>query len=121
MEIGRLLGKFAKEEYQRYDVVWKDHELSPRVSHVFEVQNRGNLEAALAKLKHAYDTQRSRLFLVVVEARDVRRVGEMLQPYLAGTFHEIGKVTTVLDPKEVERVYRALTSVRESLTKLVDE
>jgi hypothetical protein len=121
LEIGRILGKYAQEEYQRYDVVWKESELSPRISHVFEVQNRGKVEAALAKLKRAYDTQRSKPFLVVIDEKDPRRVGEALQSYLAGSFHQIGKATTVLSPQEVERIYRALTSVEHHLRRLLAE
>ncbi len=121
VDIGRMLGMFAQEEHQRYDVVWREAELSPRISHVFEVQHKGKLESALAKLKHAWDTQRSRLFLVIIGERDVKRAGGMLHPYFAGTFHEIGNVTTVLDAGEVERLYRALASVRGSLEKLTGE
>lgn len=40
-EIGRILGKFAKQEYRqdmyRFDVVWKDAEYLPRATHCFEV------------------------------------------------------------------------------------
>lgn len=115
VDIGRWLGKHAEAEYQRYDVVWKEAPNAPRISHVFEVQVRGRVESALAKLKHAYDTQRSRPFLVVVEARDARRVREMLAPYLTGSFHEIGGVTTVLSPEEVHRLWRALRSVQDLL------
>lgn len=115
VEIGRLLGKHAEREHQHYDVVWKDSPLSPRLSHVFEVQVRGKLESALAKLKHAYDTQRSKPVLVISDARDERRARQWLQPHLSGSFHEIGEVTVVLGVSEVERVHRALTSVREVL------
>lgn len=111
VEIGRMLGKYAEKEYQRYDVVWKESALSPRLSHVFEVQVKGKIESALAKLKHAYDTQRSKPFLVISDERDQRRARQFLQPYLSGSFHEIGAVTTVLGVEEIERMYRALGSV----------
>jgi hypothetical protein len=115
VEIGRLLGKHAEREHDRYDVVWKDSPLSPRLSHVFEVQVRGKLESALVKLKHAYDTQRSKPVLVISDARDERRAREWLRPYLSGSFHEIGEVTVVLGAGDVERLHRALTSVRDVL------
>jgi len=115
VEIGRLLGKHAEREHERYDVVWKDSPLSPRLSHVFEVQVHGKLESALAKLKHAYDTQRSKPVLVVSDARDERRAREWLRPYLSGSFHEIGDVTIVLGAEDVRRLHRALTSVHDVL------
>jgi hypothetical protein len=110
-----MLGKYAEEEYQRYDVVWKESGLSPRLSHVFEVQVKGKVEQALAKLKHAYDTQRSKPFLVISDERDVRRARQFLQPYLSGSFHEIGAVTTVLGVEEIERMHRSLNSVKSIL------
>lgn len=119
-EIGRMLGKYAQEEYQRYDVVWKESELSPRMSHVFEVQVRGKLESALTKLKHAYDVQRSKPFLIIAEEKDSKKAVRFLQPYLSGSFHEIGNVTTVLSVQEIERVYLALQAVKGVLDKVLD-
>jgi hypothetical protein len=115
VEVGQYLGKHAEEEYQRYDVVWRDSVHSPRLSSVFEVQVKGKVEGALAKLKHAYDTQRSQPFLVVTYARDERRVREMVGPYLAGTFHEIADAIVVLSPQDVYRLHRSLNSVSELL------
>jgi predicted RNA-binding protein len=119
VEIGRWLGKHAEREYERYDVVWKESPLSPRLSHVFEIQVRGKLESALAKLKHAYDTQRSKPVLVIADARDENRARQWLRPYLSGSFHEIGDVTIVLSAADVERVHRALTSIRDVLCEIL--
>ncbi len=119
VEIGRLLGNHAEEEYQRYDVVWRDSPRSPRLSHVFEVQVNGKLEGALSKLKHAYDVQRSRPFLVVAYERDQRRVREFLAPYMVGTFHEIADAITVLSPQEVFKLHSSLTHVSELLGKVM--
>jgi hypothetical protein len=125
VRIGEMLGKFAVQEYRegakRYDVVWKDSELSPRASHVFEVQNRGNLENSLAKLKHAYETQRSRPFLVIADEGETRRVESSLRPYLMGYFHEIGQATVFLSFEEVQRLYNALDSAGELLRKLLSD
>ena len=104
VDIGRLLGKDAEAEYNRYDVVWRDSPNSPRLSHVFEVQVKGSVEGALAKLKHAYDVQRSQPMLVVSQEKDQRRVREHLAPYLAGSFHEIAHAITILTPQEVHRL-----------------
>jgi hypothetical protein len=119
VEIGQRLGRYAEKEYQRYDVVWKESELSPRLSHVFEVQVKGKIESALAKLKHAYDTQRSKPILVISDERDQKRARQFLKPYLSGSFHEIGAVTTVLGVEEVERMYLALDSVKGILQEIL--
>lgn len=116
-EIGKILGKYAKKEYHEapytHDVIWKDMERMPRVTHAFEVQDKGNLIEALAKLKHAYDTHGSKLFLIVTGERDRRRLDELLEPHFRGTFHEIAPVTTVLNPEEVTELYKALSRYRE--------
>ncbi len=99
-EIGATLGKFSTTEYRemiyRYDVVWKDSEHIPRVTHCFEVQHRGNVVEALAKLKHALDIWGSRLFIVITGEKDRQKVRQLLAPYLAGVFHEIATSITVL-------------------------
>lgn len=115
VEVGRLLGKHAEAEFQRYDVVWRDSPRSPRLSHVFEVQVKGSVEGAMARLKHAYDTQRSRPVLVVALERDQHRVQELLAPYLAGSFHELAGALVVLTPREVQRLHRSLACVGELL------
>ncbi len=125
MKIGEMLGKYSQEEYRegprRYDVVWKDRPLSPRISHVFEVQNKGSLENGLANLKHAYDTQRSKPFLVIANAQDTRKAEDSLRPHLTGSFHEIGDSTTILSGHEVQRIYQSLTSVSNLLDRLLEE
>lgn len=56
-EIGHILGKYARREYPdepyKYDVIWKEAESFPRITHVFEVQDKGNVVEALARLKHS--------------------------------------------------------------------
>src|SRR5919198_1442525 len=119
-EVGRALGHFAQVEFDYYDVVWREDESSPRLSHVFEVQRRGNLDAALAKLKRAYDAQRSRPFLLVATERDTNRAGRQLSLARTGPFHEIGRVTTILSFEQLRRLHRALTSVEDILAPLFE-
>ena len=125
MKIGEMLGKYSREEYRegprRYDVVWKDRSLSPRISHVFEVQNKGSLENGLANLKHAYDTQRSKPFLVIANEQDMRKAEDSLRPHLMGSFHEIGDSTIILSGQDVQRIYQSLTSVSNLLDRLLEE
>lgn len=115
VEIARALGRYAQTEFDYYDVVWREAEGSPRISHVFEVQHKGNVDAALAKLKRAYDAQRSRPFLVVASERDTNRAERQMSLARTGPFHEIGRVTTIFSFEQLRRLHRALTSVEDIL------
>jgi hypothetical protein len=115
VEIARVLGFHAEAEFDFYDVIWREAEASPRLSHVFEVQHKGNVDAALAKLKRAYDAQRSKPFLVVASERDTNRAERQLSLARTGPFHEIGRVTTILSFEQLRRLHRALTSAEDTL------
>ncbi|MDQ3255117.1 MAG: winged helix-turn-helix domain-containing protein [Acidobacteriota bacterium] len=115
LDVGRVLGYHAQMEFEYYDVVWREGEASPRLSHVFEVQRRGNIDSALAKLKHAYDAQRSKPYLIVAGEHDTGRARKHLSEARAGAFHEIGRVTTIFSFAELRRLHRALTSVEDIL------
>ena len=120
VEIARVLGLNAETEFDFYDVVWREGEASPRLSHVFEVQHKGNVDAALAKLKRAYDAQRSKPFLVVATERDTNRAERQLSLARTGPFHEIGRVTTILSFEQLRRLHRSLTSVGDILAALFE-
>lgn len=120
VEIARVLGFYAEAEFDYYDVVWREAEDSPRLSHVFEVQRKGNVDAALAKLKRAYDAQRTRPFLVVDSERDTNRAARQLSFAQTGPFHEIGRVTTILSFEQLRRLHRSLTSVGDILAALFE-
>ena len=115
LDIGRVLGYHAQSEFEYYDVVWRANEMSPRLSHVFEVQHKGNIDAALAKLKRAYEAQRSKPFLIVASERDTNRAHKNLSQARTGAFHEIGRVTTIYSFEQLRKLHRALTSVEEIL------
>ena len=115
VEIGLMLGKHAEAEFEHYDVVWRDSASSPRLSHVFEVQISGSVDSALTRLKHAYDAQRSRPFLVIAGERDKRFAGKRL----TGSFHEIWDIITVIGVGELQRLYDALKSHQMLLEKIV--
>ncbi|HKY06308.1 MAG TPA: winged helix-turn-helix domain-containing protein, partial [Blastocatellia bacterium] len=104
VEIGRLLGRHAEAEFDYYDVVWRDSPSAPRLSHVFEVQVAGSVDSALTRLKHAYDQQRSRPFLVIADERSANFAGRRL----TGSFHEIWEAITVIGIGDLERLYRSL-------------
>lgn len=115
LDIGRVLGYHAQMEFEYYDVVWRTSAASPRLSHVFEVQHKGNIDAALAKLKRAYETQRSKPFLIVASERDTNRARRSLSQANTGAFHEIGRVTTIFSFEQLHRLHRALASVEDLL------
>ncbi|MFN2453950.1 MAG: hypothetical protein ABR577_06975 [Pyrinomonadaceae bacterium] len=120
LDIGRSLGYRSQREFEYYDVVWRESEASPRLSHVFEVQRKGNIDAALAKLKRAYDAQRSKPYLIVASERDTNRAQKSLSVARTGAFHEIGRVTTIFSFEQIGKLHRALTSVEDLLTELFE-
>jgi hypothetical protein len=120
LDIGRVFGYHTQSEFEYYDVVWRESEASPRLSHVFEVQRKGNIDAALAKLKRAYEAQRTKPFLVVASERDTNRAQKQMSAARTGAFHEIGRVTTILSFEQLRRLHRALTSVEDILAEFFE-
>jgi predicted RNA-binding protein len=104
VELGELFGKCAEAEYgtspYRYDVVWKRVKAG-NPTKVFEIHHKGVLDSALAKLKHAYDLWSASLFLVISKHEDK----EKARLLLSGSFHEIGEVTTIMQPEEIQEMY----------------
>ena len=104
MEIGKLQGYLADEEYVfdtgRLDVVWRRVERSVP-TYVFEVQVGGDVYHALGKLKHAFDLWNSHIFIVAPQA-DRNRVENLL----SGTFHEISSRIKFIELRKVEELYR---------------
>jgi hypothetical protein len=121
LDIGRVLGYHAESEFEYYDVVWRaSGKTSPRLSHVFEVQHKGNIDAALAKLKRAYEAQRSKPFLIITSERDTNRAQKSMSLARTGPFHEIGRVTTILSFEQLRRLHHALTSVEDLLADIFE-
>jgi len=116
-EIGEIVGRYAQEEYAArpyiYDVIWKDIEGLPRPSHVFEVQDKGAVDSALAKLQHARDMWKPNLFLVVTGERDQRKVSMLLEPFFEGAFHSLRRDTIVLTAEAINDIHHAFTEHRE--------
>jgi hypothetical protein len=118
LDIGRVLGYHGQAEFEYYDVVWRASPTSPRLTHVFEVQHNGNIDAALAKLKRAYESQRSKPYLIVASERDTTRAQKSMNVARTGAFHEIGGATVILSFEQLSRLHRALTSVEDILREL---
>jgi hypothetical protein len=107
VKIGEILGFYGELEFQYYDVVWRETPQNQRLSHVFEVQSKGNLDSAFAKLKRAYDAQRSKIFLILDSERDTNRAIKSLSQ----EFRELENVLTVLSFKELRKIYENLSSI----------
>lgn len=117
VEIGLILGYRAEIEFEYYDVVWREKRSSPRLSHVFEVQSKGNIDSAFAKLKRAHDAQRTKPFLVLATERDTNRAKQSLER----EFHELAGVLTILSFAELNRIHQNLKSIAEILPKFLEK
>jgi hypothetical protein len=111
VNIGEILGFYGEIEFQYYDVVWRETTNNQRLSHVFEVQSKGNLDSALAKLKRAHDAQRSKIFLILDSERDANRA----QKSLANEFRELENVLTILSFVELRKIHENLSVVAKFL------
>ncbi len=103
VEMGRMQGFSAEKEYPmdsfRLDAVWK-RIYSGVPTYVFEVQVGGSIEAAMSKLKHAYDKWNSNLYIIIENRNDKK-----LDTLLSGTFHEIRKQVNVIRLSEIDNLY----------------
>lgn len=115
-DIGLMLGIYSQEEYREagysYDVIWKQAEFLPRASHVFEIQHKGSVAEALVRLKHAFDIWGSKLFLVVTQEKDKRKVKTQFGPVLLGAFHEIANETSLLCVLDIVNFWRYANQYR---------
>ena len=116
IEIGECLGFYAEAEFEYFDVIWRETNKSPRISHVFEVQSKGNIDSAFAKLKRAYQRERTKPFLVLTSERDLNRARQSL----VREFQDIEVAVTILTFVEVKKVHRNLKSIGGILPKLLD-
>lgn len=115
VEIGNILGYHAQTEFEFYDVVWRENERSQRLSHVFEVQYKGNIDSALAKLKKAYDAQRSKPFLIVASERDTNRASRSTDAAHSGAFREISDVIKIFSFEQLRLLHHSLKAIEDLL------
>ena len=109
LEIGENLGFYAQTEFEYYDVIWRETPKSARISHVFEVQSKGNIDSAFAKLKRAYQAQRTKPFLVIASERDLNRARQSL----SREFHDIETVVVILTFAQIKQVHQNLKNIAE--------
>lgn len=97
--IGYVPGKEWVHEEYKFDVVWfKPPRFGPK--YVFEVHIRGSLEAALLRLKHAYDLWESNIFLVSTESELRRAESKFL-----GELHELRDRISLVKISDIESFY----------------
>lgn len=115
-EIGKILGFYSEKEFEYYDVIWRESEKSQRISHVFEVQSKGNIDSAFAKLKRAFDAQRTKPFLVLSSERDTNRAVKSLNQ----EFRELENVITILSFAELRKIHENLAAIANFLPNFLD-
>ena len=111
LEIGQNLGFYAEAEFEYYDVIWRENPNNHRISHVFEVQSKGNIDSAFAKLKRAYQAQRSKPFLVLSTEKDTRRARQSLER----EFSDIRDSLVILSFAEIKKIFENLDSIKKFL------
>lgn len=114
--IGQILGYYTQTEFEFYDVIWRESESSKRISHVFEVQSKGNIDSAFAKLKRAFDAQRSKPFLVLASERDTNRANKSLE----NEFRELNNVISIISFVEIRKTFENLNEIKYILPKLLN-
>lgn len=115
-EIGGFLGFYSETEFEFYDVIWRESKKSPRISHVFEVQSKGNIDSAFAKLKRAFDAQRSKPFLILSSERDTKRAENSLNR----EFRELENVLEILSFAEIRKIHTNLAEISAFLPNFLD-
>lgn len=109
-EIGKALGYRVVAELPspdrlyKYDIAWfKGPSEVPEK--IFEVNIKGDVDRALARLKHALDIWRHpRLYLVVRSFRDLIRARRLAMPLLSGTFHELSGNLEIVSAEELRKI-----------------
>lgn len=108
-EIGTNLGFYSEKEFEYYDVVWRESVKNHRISHVFEVQSKGNIDSAFAKLKRAYEAQRTKPFLIISTEKDLNRARRSL----VREFHDIEDKVRIFTFAQIQQVHQNLGGITE--------
>lgn len=116
-QIGDLLGFHTELEFEYFDVVWRENENNSRISHVFEVQSKGNIDSAFAKLKRAFDAQRSKPFLIVAAERDLKRAEKSLDR----EFQILREHITILSFSQIKKIYDNIFDISDVLSKFLEK
>lgn len=115
VEIAENLGFFGATEFEFYDVVWRESKNGSRLSHVFEVQSKGNIDSAFAKLKRAFAAQRSKIYLVLASERDLNRARQSLER----EFQDLENRVVILTFPQIKLVSQNLKNIGEILSEFL--
>lgn len=116
IEIGEILGFYAEMEFEFYDVVWREVPRATRLSHVFEVQSKGNIDSAFAKLKRAFEAQRSKIFLILSNEKDLKRAGKSI----TREFQDIENHLIILTFAQVQNIHQNISPIKKILAKFLE-
>jgi hypothetical protein len=117
VSIGKNLCYDAEEEFEYYDVVWRTSSNTLRLSHIFEVQSKGNIDSAFAKLKRGYEAQRSKPFLIISTERDLNRAKKSL----SREFEDLAGIVTILTFQQITKVYQNINNIKEMLNLFLEK
>ncbi len=123
IEIGKWLGFIVKSEEStpdgayRIDVTWRNYEGHSPIK-VFEIDVKGDIDKALARLKHAWDMWHCQLYLIVSDERKAERAKQLVEPRLTGAFAELKHRLEILGWEDIHNFYKDLQRHKELLVKL---
>ncbi|MDD5699776.1 MAG: EVE domain-containing protein [Candidatus Nanoarchaeia archaeon] len=110
-EIGLMKNLLSEVEFQisetdrRFlDVIWRPIGVSgANPKYIFEIEDKGGLYRALAKLKHCFDLWGFPKLFIVVNDEDVPKINQLID----GTFHEIKDNLKILTMDKINEMYEA--------------
>ncbi len=106
------------DKVYKLDVTWRDAPGHAPLK-AFEVDVKGDVDKALARLSHAKDVWNcEQLYLVVSDEAKASRAVKLVEPFLKGSFARIKDRLTVLGSDDVINLYHSLSTWRELLVKL---
>jgi hypothetical protein len=123
-DIGEWLGFVVKVEEKTpdglyiLDVTWRDAPGHAPLK-AFEVDVKGNVDLALARLTHAKDMWNcEQLYLVISDEAKASRVMNLVEPRLRGSFAKIKDRLTVLGYEDIVNLHSSLEKWKDLLAKL---
>ncbi|MEM0473060.1 MAG: hypothetical protein QXT23_06160 [Acidilobaceae archaeon] len=124
IELGGALGfhvtreESSPDKLYRYDCVWRDAPGHAPLK-VFEVEFKGDIDKALARLAHAHDMWRPELYLIIADERELERARKLVEPRLSGAFTRIKNKLTILSPTTLFKIFECLS--KEELGEIVKQ
>ncbi|WP_434731289.1 hypothetical protein WLZ34_06835 [Thermogladius sp. KZ2Tp1] len=123
-DIGEWLGFVVEvneetpDKAYKLDVTWRDAPGHAPLK-AFEVDVKGNVDMALARLAHAKDIWNcEQLYLVVSDVAKASRVMNLVEPRLRGSFAKIKDRLTVLGYEDIVNLHSSLKTWQDLIKKL---